>query len=1003
MSPARLLVIAALVTLAAPGSAADGGLPLDPGFPRAPSFAYVEWQGRATVEDAGLRIIAPNSRGGCGFDHPVDAASLASRVPALWVRVNQGSKARRLFLSVLDRAEAAADAVYQLPAASDEVVRVLPDGSPTLGELLGKRKVKDQDEDATLDLTKLLNYQFRGDWTPDAIDVVIAHVELITVDAGMEADRTKAARQREQQQQWERERRAAVQRKRDAALSTGAEHPADGATVVSSGPVAADIFAIRLQGQRIDRPGLQPYQAQAGDEVVENREKSFWEWDREHGAFVQEPTRTIFRTVDGKREELGVLAPDGARVWPAERLVGTALDADLVEEPRAYEITSADDPAYAKPQHPTAVHRKSKPNDITVASKQPLQHHVYLRLPSPMKPGASYVIRFKGLNTAAESISHLHDTTRATSEAVHAIHTGFRADDPVKRASLSIWLGTGGGYQHEGVERFELLDDAGAVAFTGKPRLTKAKGATEKLIAARDYAMTAVWSLDFSAFSKPGRYRVHVPGVGCSLPFAIAPDIWQRNFLTAMRGFLHQRNGIALVAPWSDIERRRPMHPDDGVRFFQLSIPMQAGQEGKRGEDMVALQEKKQLTEVKGVWGGYQDAGDWDTLSPHLGASELLLELAEMHPEFVAKTKLALPPDEAGNQLPDVLDEALWGIAAFRRLQLPDGSVRGGYGEGWGASEGQTSDMVRAVGVYAPDLETTTHYAAVAAKVSRLLAKVDAEQARTYRDSAVKAWAWAAAQPDAVPEAERRGAKSRFRAFAAVELYALTGEAAYRDAFLAVTELRQPGRFVEQHEASFTYARLPDGQADPELRATAVKLFAASADTAIAFGEGNAFGVVSDRPDMPMISWVGYFSTPGMATQNLPRAHFLTKDPRHLGAVVQACTYALGANPANRTYTVGVGHDWPRNPLHVDSRRLGHQAWPGITIYGCADETNPMMAGSVGWVHTWFTFGMTPKVKEWPAQESDLDIYVSASLCEYTVTQQIGPVAFYWGYLAGRP
>ena len=33
---------------------------------------------------------------------------------------------------------------------------------------------------------------------------------------------------------------------------------------------------------------------------------------------------------------------------------------------------------------------------------------------------------------------------------------------------------------------------------------------------------------------------------------------------------------------------------------------------------------------------------------------------------------------------------------------------------------------------------------------------------------------------------------------------------------------------------------------------------------------------LTDRTDLPMISWVGYFSTPGMASQNLPRAHFLT-------------------------------------------------------------------------------------------------------------------------------
>jgi endoglucanase len=207
---------------------------------------------------------------------------------------------------------------------------------------------------------------------------------------------------------------------------------------------------------------------------------------------------------------------------------------------------------------------------------------------------------------------------------------------------------------------------------------------------------------------------------------------------------------------------------------------------------------------------------------------------------------------------------------------------------------------------------------------ARLLAPFAAADAARYGESAAKAWRWAAAQSATEGRATRD--LVRWRAYAAVELFRLAQDALYRDAFLAVTELAHPGAFVEQPEASFAYARLPGELSDPARRSIAVDLFRAAAERAITFGAGNGYGVITDRTDLPVISYVGYFSTPGMASQNLPRAHYLTGDARHLAAVVQACNYSLGANPEGRTFTVGLGHDWPKQPLHLDSRRTGQPA-----------------------------------------------------------------------------
>jgi len=160
-----------------------------------------------------------------------------------------------------------------------------------------------------------------------------------------------------------------------------------------------------------------------------------------------------------------------------------------------------------------------------------------------------------------------------------------------------------------------------------------------------------------------------------------------------MKGFLRQRSGIALGAPFTDYERPRNFHPEDGAKFVQLSIPFAGAQEGERKANMIELWNNGQgkLEPFTGVFGGYMDAGDWDTLSHHLYATYLNLDLLDLFPDYFENVKLSLPPSEANNRLPDVLDEALWNLAGHRRLQFSSGAVRGGFGPAGGQRGGETS------------------------------------------------------------------------------------------------------------------------------------------------------------------------------------------------------------------------------------------------------------------------------------------------------------------------
>ncbi len=61
-----------------------------------------------------------------------------------------------------------------------------------------------------------------------------------------------------------------------------------------------------------------------------------------------------------------------------------------------------------------------------------------------------------------------------------------------------------------------------------------------------NYSGENVYVADFTAFDKPGRYVLSVEGVGCSLPFDISSDVYERAFKTQAQGIYSQRCGCAL-------------------------------------------------------------------------------------------------------------------------------------------------------------------------------------------------------------------------------------------------------------------------------------------------------------------------------------------------------------------------------------------------------------------------------------------------------------------------
>jgi endoglucanase len=756
------------------------------------------------------------------------------------------------------------------------------------------------------------------------------------------------------------------------------------------GLVAPDVIGITLSARRVEYGRQVPYAKQEGDVVAAS----------DIHRFVRRDGKTI-GTLVGKA---------GGLLCTMDEVVGKALDTAWADDPGSYRIESASDPHYQSPQMPKLVHRKSKPSDLGMVGpyqfEAATESVIYLKLPAPLEAGAEYTVSFRSSDLPARKF--VLDAARLRSEAVHVNQVGFRPDDPGKLAFLSCWMGNGGGLHYQAGLPFDIIDEStGQAVFTGTTVLSKAAADRTEDAYNKNYNGADVFEMDFSGLHRAGTYRVCLKGIGCSYAFEVADDVWRRAFVVAARGFYHQRSGIALGEPYTAYKRQRPFHPDDGLKVYASRAPLMDTGNGLNKSDSNFGNLVKGRTEdlVADAWGGYMDAGDWDRRAQHLKASLLLLELAELFPDYFGSLALNLP--ESGNGLPDVVNEALWDIDFFRRLQLPEGGVRGGIESSDHPRRGEASFQESlTVMAYAPDVLATYTYAGVAARAARWLAARSPERSAAYRESALRAMNWA--------ERDREREEREFlmakhpavrdvRNFASAELFCLTGDLKWNQLFLATTPYKNSAAAVEytwdsldQGDCAWVYARADRPEVDEKVKRNCREVLLKEADARLASIERTGFHW-GKHPYAPAI--FGALSSPEGCVC-VARAHALSGAPKYLRGLVLAAQTGAGANPVNISYTTGLGQNCPKHPLQIDYRITRQPPPPGLTVGGPMDNTikdlqDPFIGPFAGRV-------FCPPYNQWPALEAFWDVFWDPMVCEYTIHKPMAGQAYVWGYLAAR-
>lgn len=700
----------------------------------------------------------------------------------------------------------------------------------------------------------------------------------------------------------------------------------------------------------------------------------------------------------------------GAVVGPMQdhlfRLPSTSLTLPLttiLDKPTSYKITSADGQITGKALRIKEVGRKSRPIDSAWSStglQIQIEHTIYLRLASPLQTGRIYRLSLPPeLNIPP--VTFTYQPENMVSRTIHVNQLGFRSDAAIKQAFLSLWAGSLGPIGFAAGTPFHLVDEAsGQRVFSGTVALKKSLSEQDEDAFARNYSGTNVYLLDFSSLIAPGAYHILVEGVGRSQSFELKDRIWRQPLYLALRSFYHQRSGIALTAPYTTFQRPRSLHPDDGYRILTSGARlMDTGNGFLEGQDNFS-ELVRLATDIlfANGWGGYHDAGDWDRRIQHLLVTRNLLDLYTHFPEFFATLNLNIP--ESANNLPDSIDEALWALDFFCRMQEDDGSVRGGIEATGHPYFGEPSWLERhQMYAYHPGIWSTYLFAATAGQAARTLAQIAPEKAEEYRRRALSAMqkgeellALDPNQPFQVNDA---------RNLAAIELFRLTSDPAWHQVFRETTALSTPGTplFVDEHhdqaEAAWSYFQAPAQLTDPGIRANCRSAIVSSAESMVAAQAKAGFGWLKSPWRPP---FAGAFTIP--FARDVIRAWLLTGDSRYLAAVELSLQSTLGANPLNVSYTTGLGGTPVRHPYFQDAMISGQQAPEGYTLLGPLDLSYLGEERS-GFVDRYRPF-CYPDIRGWPVMETFLDIFWLPQMTEFSIETMAGQV-YTWGFLAAYP
>jgi len=319
---------------------------------------------------------------------------------------------------------------------------------------------------------------------------------------------------------------------------------------------------------------------------------------------------------------------------------------------------------------------------------------------------------------------------------------------------------------------YELIDaNTGTSVFSGSPQAWNG-GTTDTSSGDK------VWWFDFSSVTETGDYYVlDVDNDVRSFEFRISPSVYNEVLKHAVRTFFYQRSGFSKEEPYAE-----PGWADGASHIGAL-----------QDTEARLYSESKNAATERDVSGGWYDAGDYNKYTNWTAGYVIKMMYAYKENPDVWTDDFNIP--ESGNGVPDLLDEAKWGLDHLLRMQNDDGSVLSVVG----VAHDSPPSSATGQSLYGPaNTSATLTSAAAFAMASTVYQSIDMnEYADKLEAKAIEAWNWADANPDVIfknndAEYNSRGlaagqqevgdyGRLTKKIMAAVFLFDLTGDGVYKN------------------------------------------------------------------------------------------------------------------------------------------------------------------------------------------------------------------------------